>query len=73
MIDLRRCRSEVGLMSEEDALKNRPGRWSVVPYTSSAAVQWMSSWTAVRMPSNTMGSESVHLFGSGCAVREAMS
>ena len=72
MVDLRHCTNEVGSMSEEGELKNGPDRWSVVPYTNSTAVQW-SSLTAVRMPSNTMSSESVQLDGSGCALRETLS
>ena len=72
MVDLRRCTHGVGSMSEEDALKNWLCRWSIVPYTSSVAVQWMPSLMAVQVQGNTMGSESVQLVGSGCTFREAL-
>ena len=58
-------------MSEKDAQKNSLGRQSVVSYTSSAAVQWMSLLTTVKMPSTTIDSESVQVVGSGCTLREA--
>ena len=35
-------------MGSREEVKNSPGRQSVVPYTSSAAVQWISSLSAVR-------------------------
>ena len=72
MVDLRRCTHGVGSMSEEDALKNWLCRWSIVPYTSSVAVQWMPSLMPVQVQGNTMGSESVQLVGSGCTFREAL-
>jgi len=42
---------------EFDAAKNSPGRRNVVPYTSSAVVQFRSDLTAVRIPYKTKGSD----------------
>ena len=44
----------------------------VVPYTSSAVVQWTSSLRVVRMPRRTMGRESIQLVGLGCDLSEAL-
>ena len=43
--------------------KNLAGWCRVVPYTSSAALQWRSFLSGMRTPNNTIGSEFVHLSG----------
>ena len=44
-----------------EAWKKSPGRCRVVPYTSSADVQWRSSLRVERIPSKAMGSASNQL------------
>ena len=44
-------------MGSREEVKNSPGRRNIVPYTSSAAVQWIFSLSAVHTPSSTMGSQ----------------
>ena len=41
-------------------MKNSPGRRNVVPYTISAAVEDVSSFSAVRMPRRVSGKASIH-------------
>ena len=51
--------------------ENSPWRRKLVTYTKSAAVQWISSLSAVRMPRSSMGSASVQRSGLGWAFRDA--
>ena len=59
-------------MGSREEVKNSPGRRSVVPYTSSAAMQWISSFSAVRTSSSTMGSEVIQRSGVGLVFRAAL-
>ena len=49
----------------EGGFKNSPGTRRVVPDTISAAVDWISSFSAVRIPRSTSGRESIHADGLG--------
>ena len=44
-------------------MKNAPGKWSIVPYTSSATLQLRSSLSAVWIPNKTNGRKSAQLSG----------
>ena len=57
--------TEIHRVELEEGLKYSPGRRRVIPYTISAAVQFVSSFSAVRMPSNTRGRASIHEKGLG--------
>ena len=48
--------------------KNAPGRHRVVPYTSSALVCGMSSFSAVQMPSSTRGRDSTQFICLGVSL-----
>ena len=51
-----------------EGLTNSSGRWSVVPYTISAAVAEISSLSAVQIPRRMRGSVSLQASGLGCAL-----
>ena len=54
-----------GLLDREGGAKNSPGRRRVVPYTISAADEWISSFSAIWIPSRTSGRESIHAWELG--------
>ena len=71
-----RCVTYVGCSAGVElraSSKNSPGKRRVVPYTSSAAVHWMSSLKVVRMPRRTSGSDSIQQSWWGYDLSEALS
>ena len=50
---------------EGEQSKNYPGKQSGLFYTNSAAEQWRSSFSAVRIPNKMMGSALTQLAGVG--------
>ena len=62
-----------GMSVELTVEKNSPGNLKVVPYTSSALVQAMSSLRAERMPSRTKGRALIQCDWGLCAISAAFS
>ena len=54
------CGFQAGILNEMRTVKNFPGSRSVVPYTISAAVVEISSFSAVRIPRSTSGGAFIH-------------
>lgn len=46
-------------------VKNFPGTQSVVPYKSSADIQWQSCFSVMQIPNNPIGSESTQSVALG--------